>query len=484
MISTGLFSNRGIQFLRDLLSLFFAQVVVKVVGFVAFAYLARNMSHWNYGAIEVVISLTGLGLLLVDFGLGRIGVRELNLHRDDGEVANEIPSIRFLIALVCFPVLIIGTFVNFEDPAHRGLAVFFGLTLFAMAWNQEWYLQAREQINRISVGQTLRTLTFATLVFLFVKGGDDVLWVGIAELVSVALWVGYLLYSQIGLGVRPGWVFHGARAKGFLTQSTPLGVSAFAWGVAQFVPPIVVAFFSGLAEAAILAVAQRIVTSLQTVNYIYHFAFYTALIERFRQSVEALRKLIRASIRVLAWAAIGPAVVCAVYGSQVMVLIFGDTYSDAGLAFGILIFTIPFHLSSGHQRWTLTTIGEQKAVLVANLTGAATAVVGSILVVPFYGAVGAAVASVLATVATWVAATILCRHKGVEIDPWFAFARPTLAAVLACMAVSYLPMLWWQQAVLALALYYAMTPIFDRKFLPDLRHVAYAKSHLAEADDG
>lgn len=485
MNSIGLFSNRGIQFLRDLMSLLLAQVVVKVVGFVAFAYLARTLPQQSYGAIEVLISLTGLALLLVDFGLGRIGVRELNLRDGDPEIVHEIPTIRLLIAVLCFPVLVIAAARSILDAEHVKLAYLFGATLFLIAWKQEWFLQANEQINRISLGQALRTLSFAALVFVFVKGADNVLWVGVAEVVSVALWIGYLLYAQVRIGVRPGFALNPGRALGLLRQSAPLGASSVSWGVAQFVPPIVVAYFGGLAEAALLAVAQRIVTSLQTVNYIYHFAFYTALIERYRQSAEALRRLVRASIRVLAWGAVGPAVICAAYGADLMGLIFGETYRAAGPAFAVLIFTIPIHLSSGHQRWTLTTMGKQGAVLAANLAGAGVAVFGSIAATPFYGAVGAAAASVLATTATWLVATWLCRRNGVEVDPWFALVRPVVTAVAAWLAVSSLADLsWWVEGTIALVLYFAAMPLVDRRFMPDLRKVAYAKEHLSGVGAG
>jgi len=451
--SIGLFSNKQIRFLRDLLAMFFAQVVVKVVGFVAFAYLARRLSQESYGAVEVLISATGLALLLVDFGLGQIGVRELKLNKSDTQIVHEIPTLRTLIALLCLPFYLFFAHKYFDDPEHQMLIYFFGATLVLTAWKQEWFLQASEMIQNIGMGQALRIMVFATLVFLLVKEEGDVLWVGVVEVVSITIWVAYLLYLQISKGLPPRFVFRPDNAPALMRKSAPLGVSSVAWGVEHYVPPIVVAVMAGLTEAALLAVAQRIVTSLQTLSYVYHFTLYTALIERYRTSVEALQELVHASNRIIAWATIGPAVVCAFHAGDLMVIIFGDGYRSAGVPFAMLIFIIPLRLLSGHERWTLTTIGKTGAVLQANLVGAALAVLGSIVAVPYFGAAGAAGAGLASSLSVWATATWLCRYNGVPLIKTTAVLPPPSVAFPVNAAMpSVFDGPGWVQALVSMAL--------------------------------
>lgn len=481
MSSLGLLANSKMRFLRDLLGLLMAQVVVKVIGFLAFAYLARTLSQQSYGAVEVVISLAGLTLLLIDFGLGQIGVRELKLKNGSEDVVHAIPTLRAMIALICLPPFMIFGLSYFDDPHHELLIYLFAITLILSAWRQEWFLQASEKVPKVGIGQALRIIIFAALVFFLVKRPDDVLLVGVVEVISVICWVGYLVYTQIDLGVSPRLRFEKSQASDLMRQSAPLGVASVSWGVVQYVPPIVVATFAGLHEAALLAVAQRIVASLQTLSFVYHFSLYTALIERYRESVEALQKLVHASIRAIAWATIGPAVICAFHASELMVLIFGEKYAAAGVPFSALVFVIPIQLLAGHHRWTLTTIGRPTSVMFANGSGAVVAVLGSLAAVPFFGADGAAFAGVLAAVTIWSVAAYQCRLHGAPLMMARGAIRAVIAALVICFAISQLTVLnWWEQSILTVLVYYGVIPIVDRQFLGDLRHVAYAKKHLAE----
>jgi O-antigen/teichoic acid export membrane protein len=63
------------KFLRDLGVLVGGQVTAKLIGLLAFAYLARILDPDTYGEVEFVAGLAGLFAMVVDLGLSTIGVR-------------------------------------------------------------------------------------------------------------------------------------------------------------------------------------------------------------------------------------------------------------------------------------------------------------------------------------------------------------------------------------------------------------------------
>ena len=483
--AVGLFRNPGIQFLRDLFGLFSAQVLVKLIGFAIFAYLARILTQEGYGAVEFSASVAGLGLLVVDFGLGNIGVRERLRGETDDALVAEIGVLRLIMSCLVLPVALVTVFLSFEDSTIRLLGTLYALTLILNAWKQEWLLQSLEKIGQIAFGQVLRAFSFAAIVILLVVGPDNVVWVGGAELGSTAIWIGYLLIQQKRAGIRWGLSLNRERARYLIGKAAPLGGTSMIWGMVQFVPPIAVAVFAGLEAAALLAVAQRIVTSLQTISYIYHFNLYTALIQRYEESAAALEKLARASIRVIAWGFVGPAVLCALYASDVLALVFGQTYYAAGPVLAILIFAVPVHILSGHQRWTLTAMGRTRSVLAAAVLGVVTTLVGVAILTPLFGAVGAAAATVTATVVIWIASTTLCRRQGVWLPPWVGLTRPVLLALAVYIFTNSIVDIWWLwQLAVELVLYSLLSFIVDWRVLPDLRHLAYAKNGVNGPVDG
>ena len=91
---------------RDLLVLSGGQFFSKLVGFVAFAYLARTLGPESYGVVEYAVGLTVFFAMLVDWGLGPIGVRELAAKPEKAEsISALISGARLMIACIVIPVL-------------------------------------------------------------------------------------------------------------------------------------------------------------------------------------------------------------------------------------------------------------------------------------------------------------------------------------------------------------------------------------------
>ena len=63
------------KFFRDLSVLVGGQIAVKLLGFVAFAYLARRLDLEAYGSVEFIVGLAGLFSMMVDLGLSTVGIR-------------------------------------------------------------------------------------------------------------------------------------------------------------------------------------------------------------------------------------------------------------------------------------------------------------------------------------------------------------------------------------------------------------------------
>ena len=95
--------SHGRRLALNLLTLLGGEAGAKAVGFVAFAYLARVLGPSAYGVVELAVSLFFFFALIVDFGLGAIGAREVAQHRDQVPMlAAGIPVLRFIVSLFAF----------------------------------------------------------------------------------------------------------------------------------------------------------------------------------------------------------------------------------------------------------------------------------------------------------------------------------------------------------------------------------------------
>lgn len=477
----GLVKNPGIRMVRDLLLLSLGQVGAQVLGFATFAWLARALGPTGYGTLEYVLALAAFTAAFVDFGIGAIAVRA---HaREPGALARFaaiVPVLRLLIGLLTVPAMIGFVFLvapgGPDGEAARVLVLLFGAAVLMQAWRQEWLLQATERMDRAAMAQILRTGSFAALVFLLVAGPQDLILVGAIEVASVALWIGFYLWSQVRAGISLRLSAPRAELGRLLREAGPLGANAVLWGVTLYLPQILLGSLAGLEEAAWFAAAQRLVASLLAFTYLYHFNLYPAMARRFAKGTAAMVELSGASMSVLAWALFTPAMLTSVYAADLTALLFGAPFAASGPALAILIWSVPVHFLSGHARWGLTAAGQNGAVLVSALAGVAVFALAGPVLVGAFGAAGAAATVTAQVLAIWAGADLMARRHGIALPFLAVVPLPLAAAALSGgVAVAIFPHSPLVGMPAGLAVAAVLGLVLDRRLLPNLRRLAYAK---------
>ena len=144
------------KFLWDLGTLVVGQVAAKLIGLLAFAYLARVLDPDSYGEVEFVAGLAGLFAMVVDLGLSTIGVRRAAAAPEvRAELAAQIFLIRFAVAVFSALTMVIGVNVFGGSPALHGLVMLYGASLLIGAFYQEWLLQSAGLMAQVALAQGL-----------------------------------------------------------------------------------------------------------------------------------------------------------------------------------------------------------------------------------------------------------------------------------------------------------------------------------------
>ena len=478
----GILRNPGTKFLRDLAVLALGQIGSKILIFLSFAYLARALDPASYGAVEFAIALTGFFAITCDLGMGPVGVRERAHQSEIDAIAARIPAIRLLLSILAVPVMVLVAALATDDDTALGLALLFALSLPVLALNQNWLQQSLERMDRVALGEFLRAAVFAVAVILLVGGSGDIFRIGGAELLSVVVFIGFFLVMQRRAGLPLRLRFTGRAGWSLFRKSLPLGASNMIWDITYYLPPVFVAAFVGLVEAAFFAAALRLVVSVQSFSYIYHFNLFTSLARRHAAADGGMARLAAASFRILAWGLIGPVFLTALVAGDVMALIFGETFRVAGPVLAILILALPIQFLADHARWGLVAAGHDDAVFAAGFAGA----IVSLLVLPaltfVYGGIGAASGVVLAAAAIWIVADWKAAGHDLGLPRPMAALLPAGVGALVAFGAGLLPGVPWPVLWGAgLVLYCIIAGISDRRIFPDLRHLAYAKSDAPEA---
>ena len=181
------FSAGGPKLFRDFFALAGGQLFSMTVGFLSFVYLARVLDPTTYGAVEYAIGLTAGFAMFIDGGLSPIGVRRLSLDRSAASgLAAEIPTARLIVALFIVPLVGVGSYLVLDDTGIAPLVWLCAFAMMAIPWKQDWLFQGLEKMHHVALANATRMTAFFVVLLLLVRDSEDLVLVGLAELVAAA----------------------------------------------------------------------------------------------------------------------------------------------------------------------------------------------------------------------------------------------------------------------------------------------------------
>lgn len=461
--------------LWNLSSLIGGQALSRVLGFVAFAILARRLAPEGYAAVEFAVALSAMCGILIDAGVGTIGVRRLAARPDHLAVINaEVFSSRLVLAAIAAAVMVVAAIVAIPDPAARQLTLLYGAALLGLPLAQAWLFQGTGRIGTTAIVQNVRMGVFALGVVIFVTSAQRTVWIGWFELGSVLVAGGFALHQQVHriTPIRLSW--DPGRLWALVCESAPVGLSHVVWAVNQYLPSLLVATLLGLAAAAPFSAAHRVFVSLVTFAWIYHFNLFPSIARLTAEAPAALRILVTDSVRFCSWAGILGALLVTLLATPILTLVFGAEYATASTAFGVMVWTVPVLLLSDHPRWVLVAAGWERAVVIIQAVGVLITLGAGALLIRRFGVVGGASSIVLANL---VVAVLLLRLAWRQLGwmPLRPIFLPGMLAVLLLVGSAALHLRPFPAAGIALAVFVGTGLLAEPELLPALRRLGAAR---------
>lgn len=453
---------------RDYAVLAGGQIAGRLLGFLAFAWLARVLDPEAYGAVEYVIGLSVLVATLVDGGPGTVGVRRSAVDPQGlPRLAFQVLMARLALTAIGVPLVALVALSTMRAAVPTTLVWLFALSLLPGPWRQEWLFQATGRMANVAIAQVVRAGVFATLAWTLVRGPHDLLEVGWAEIVAVTALTAYCLYVQHS-AITP-FRLRGSM-QGFsnlIRESATAGSSNVVWAMSQYAPLFMMGALVGGVETAWFAAAARVVGSLIVVSYVYHYGLYPAIARATARRDGSLAPLLASSCRVTAWSGIFLALALTLLAEPLMLVAMGPKLAASAPILQVLAWVLPVSLCSGHARWALAAAGAQIQVLWAQLAGLFVTIGAGLAFGSIAGGVGFAFGALAGFVAVWTTAHVLAAWHRCHPPPLHVVLRPALAAA-AILAAAHLVQPGLLVSLAALVAYAAAAPLVDRRLLSDL----------------
>lgn len=402
--------------------------------------LARWRTPAEVGQFATVMSLYTIFITVCGLGLTPYLASELANRADRRRFLSSATLLILSMSAVCtFAMMLAGQFtIQSADALTATLILSLAIIPTGVITLGEAVFTAFGQARVIALATTTENLlrTIIPLVLLY-RGHSLPVICASFVLVRVAACAVYggVAWRRFGMPALPQQNLMREIAKVAPTFAGVTILASLHWQLGT----VLVARLGGETAAADFAVASRFLVPAMILLWSYVSVIQPAATRLAQQSLPQLGAFLASCLRLVLALALPLAVGGLTLGMNLLVLLFGADYASASLALGFLAASVvPFSIVMIASRGLIAT-HRQHVDLLANLIAVIVNLLANLLLIPRFGAAGAAAAQFLSLTAMAVVEVQWGTRPLFPLRVWDAFwtCRWPLAVMLDVILVSY-----------------------------------------------
>lgn len=372
-------------------------------------WMARYLGPEQFGLLSYALALYLLFSALAGFGLDDILVRDVVR---DPAARDEIVGTAFLLRLASGIVAFAGAagvvvLLRPDDSLSHWLVGIIAAGLVFQAFNViEYWFHSRVQARSVVLARDAAFLLGALFKIGLLLAAAPLVyfaWVALLEIAAGA--AGLIVAYRYSGGRLRQWRYSRQRAVGLFRDSWPLMLSLIVITVYLRIDQVMLGEMVGDEEVGIYAVAVRFAEAWYFIPTALYWTLFAGIVEARAISDELFYARLQRFYNLAALAAYAVAVPVTLIAQWLVPTLFGEVYARGGLMLAVLIWANLFTGLEMARSAFLTTMNWTRLYLATVLLGCALNIALNYLLIPRYGGMGAAVASVISY---WFAAHGAC----------------------------------------------------------------------------
>ena len=377
----------GEQFLRIIAGLF--------VGI----WVARYLGPEQFGLFSYVLAFTAIFGGIAKLGLDGIMVRELVNHPEKRDTY--LGTAFWLKILGAFIVMgLMAAIVPFtSNDATTNLFIFIiaaGL-VFQSFEVVEFYFQSQVLAKIVSICKVIQLALSSIIKIYLVLTEAELIWfVLVTAFDALSLAVSYFIAYQLRKNPTFYKHFDISIAKQLLKDSWPVIFSTIAVMIYMRTDQIMIKEMLGEYEVGIYSAAVRLSEAFNFIPMLITASLFPAILNAKNQSEELYKQRLQRLYTFMVWFAIAIALPMTFLSDWLILLLFGQAYQEAGQVLMIHIWAAIFVFLGVSFNKYLVAENLTKISLQRTVVGAIFNILLNLWLIPIYGVVGAAIATLLA----------------------------------------------------------------------------------------
>ena len=394
---------------------------------ITFPYIARVLNPTGVGKISFATSLIAYFTMFAQLGIPTYGIRACAKVRDNREeltrTAHELLFINVIMSLISYGLLAIG--IIFVPRLHedKTLIMVVSITIILNAIGMEWLYKAMEQYTYITLRSIILKIVAVIAMFLLVRSEDDYIIYGAVSIFASG--ASYIInFVTVGrfIGFKPVGSYN---LKRHLKVIFVFFAMSCATTVYTNLDTVMLDLMSGdeitgfyTAAVKVKVVLVACITSLGEV-LLPRVSYYVK--NNMKEEFEAVSKKAMNFVIVAA----APLMVYFIfYAGEAINLLSGDDFGGSVVPMQIIMPTLVFiGITNLLGIEILVPQGREKGVLISVVIGAVVDLVLNFILIPHFGAAGAAMGTLVAEIAVFIVQTVILREIVGEVFSGISYLK-------------------------------------------------------------
>jgi O-antigen/teichoic acid export membrane protein len=379
-------------------------IIRSISGVFVGAYIARMLGPGRFGEFTFIISIAGVVGTVARLGLDSVLIKDFSEGISMGAIDARTPFSMLFVAGI-FSVAAMGAIGLLQaggDSVIYYLIIACSLPLQSLMIVDLLY-QSRVQGGVTVKARLLCLGIFSALRFVAAARNWPYVWFYILYLAEQAMLS--LLYAAVAYTDRSYldtiWnKFDAAYMKRLLSDGWPLVISSVASILYLKVDQLVLMSVKGNESLGVYSSASKFFEIGVSLLYVVSTSLLPLLIRKRAEGTCAYFRLVSSLFRYGFYGGLLVAGIISVFAEQLVVLLYGSAYREGGVVLVIMLLALPFSGLTSLSARFLVSEGLQRAILTRTLLGLLLSLVLSVVLIPMFGSVGAALSLALTNFAS------------------------------------------------------------------------------------
>ena len=361
-------------------------------------YIVRYLGPEKYGLLSYTMSFVCIFSALLDLGHREVIVRELVLYP---EQRNVILGSAILLRLSGAVFFVSGVAIGLQlvdnDEQTSLMIVIIALGMAFQSWELiDYYFQSRVQSKYTAWAQTVQLIVASLIkIYLIIWQAPLIYFAAIFSLEYVITAALFLLMYKWQVGSFPIRNCNLKYAKQMLKKSFPLLLTGTAILIYMKIDQVMLKELVGTETVGTYAAAVKLCEVWYHIPVLIAVSLYPAIIGVKDKDPALYHAQLQKLYTLLVWVALVLAIPITFLADWIIYILYGNEYIESVIILKIYVWAGIFvSMSLANNKWMIIE-NFQNYILLTTLLGMSSNIIFNVILIPSYGAPGAAVATLI-----------------------------------------------------------------------------------------